>query len=132
MQPRRASSDDAINPYHPPKTCPGASFFPGDEWSEVQASLLARSLAYRRILLTGGVLAEVEYNGRGLGFETVTVDGKLVSRCGAPWTLAPQHRFTLGAGNKQVPALIEVRGVIRIRGFRLWVDDRLVYVEGTL
>ena len=79
----------------------------------------------------------MEYNGRGLGYETVLVNGEVALRQWyfdlRPWRwmmLAPHFAFHIPFGNVRVPATLDVRGDVSIRALRLYVAGVLVYSEG--
>lgn len=126
----KPTSGKAFNPYEPPQSLSPGVWLAREDGGDIQASLLSRGWVYRRILIIGPITAEVEYNGRGLGFETVRVDGEIVARQSSPWTLAPCLRFTISAGSRLVPARIDVRGVLTLGAFRLWIDETMVDSEG--
>ena len=76
--------------------------------------------------------ALVEYNGRWLR-ETVRVSGSVASRKWnlQPWpALLPHFDFNIPCGNRSLPAMLDVRGVVSITAFRLTVDSVVVYSEG--
>jgi hypothetical protein len=69
----------------------------------------------------------VEYDGRGLGYEDVSVDG-LVLRRRSWWWFVPRFEFKLGGH----PSVVEVRvwPWLSFRSLVLRVSDRVVYAEG--
>jgi hypothetical protein len=69
----------------------------------------------------------VEYDGRGFGYEQVTVDG-LVIRKSWYW-FVPRFEFKLGG----YPGSVEVRvwPWLLLRSLVLRVGDRVLYAEGT-
>jgi hypothetical protein len=71
----------------------------------------------------------VEYDGRGLGFEQVSVDGSVIRPTSWLW-FVPRFEFKLGGW----PCVIEVQvwPWLVLRSFTLRVGDRLVYAEGDI
>ena len=69
----------------------------------------------------------VEYNGRGLGYEQVSVDGAVI-RKGWYW-FVPRFDFKLGG----YPSVVEVRvwPWLLLRSLVVRVGDQVVYAEGT-
>src|SRR2546421_8846012 len=67
----------------------------------------------------------VEYNGRGMGHESVYVNGRLVARAGVWFWFVPRFEFQLGP----LPAALEVRvwPWLAFRSFTLTVAGRVVY-----
>jgi hypothetical protein len=68
----------------------------------------------------------VEYNGRGLGYEQVSVDGAVI-RKGWYW-FVPRFDFKLGG----YPSVVEVRvwPWLLLRSLVVRVGDQVVYAEG--
>src|SRR5438874_11715125 len=70
---------------------------------------------------------EIVYSGRGLGFESVYVNGRLAERGSALW-FVPLFVFPLGS---QLGAVeVRVWPWLTIRSFHLLVEDEEVYKEG--
>ncbi len=69
----------------------------------------------------------VEYDGRGFGYEQVSVDGLMVIRRSWYW-FVPRFEFKLGGR----PSIIEVRvwPWLLLRSLVLRVGDRVIYAEG--
>ena len=69
----------------------------------------------------------IEYNGRGIGFEQVTVDGLVIRRTCWYW-FVPSFEFKLGGR----PGVLEVRvwPWLGLRSLVLRVNDQVVYAEG--
>lgn len=67
------------------------------------------------------------YNGRGLGYESVSVNGKLMAGQVSRLWFAPEFSFRLGSR----PALIKVIVWLwmAIRSLELIVDDVSIYCE---
>lgn len=102
----------------------------------VEAALIHRGWCYRKVHLSGGIEAVVEYNGRGLGFETVRVNRRVVLRAAnwdwRPWGhLVPHLEFQIGDDTTQIRGTIDVRGsFLGVTAFRISIGERLVYSEG--
>ncbi len=127
---------DSENPYRSPASDglePSASRL--DKSAEWHARLTRRAWVYRRLQIAGRTDAVVEYNGRGFGYESVLVNGKTAARKWnwEIWTgsLMPRIDFELCCGQQRIPAFVEVRGILFLRAFRLYVDGTLVYTEGS-
>jgi hypothetical protein len=89
---------------------------------------LANLIGRRELRLTGGLTATVLYDGVGVGYETVYVDGTLAARPSNPslTDAVPRIPFLIGS----TPAEIEVGyGVMGFRHFRLWVGGELIFSE---
>jgi hypothetical protein len=84
------------------------------------------------VRLTGGVVGVVEYDGRGVGSETVRVDGWVVVRKGSFGGYCPRFDFTLPSTGGAVPACLEVRVSLwlAITALRLTVGETVVHAEG--
>jgi hypothetical protein len=69
----------------------------------------------------------VEYDGKGLGFEQVSVDGAVIRKTCWYW-FVPLFEFKLGGW----PGVVEVRiwPWLLLRSLVLRVGDRVVYAEG--
>ena len=69
----------------------------------------------------------VEYNGRGFGYEQVSVDGSVI-RERSWWWFVPGFEFKLGG----YPSVVEVRvwPWVLLRSLVLRVGDQVVYAEG--
>ena len=89
----------------------------------VRREWLLRTL---KVELPGGTHF-VEYDGAGLGYEQVSVDGNIVIRGSHRWYV-PRFEFELGGR----PAAVEVRvwPWFALRSFALLVNDHLIYAEG--
>jgi hypothetical protein len=90
---------------------------------------LKESSGLRRLLdvVTPEGFYFVEYNGSGMGYETVLVNGKVVCQPSSLLWFVPRFEFKLGRRR----AVIEVRvwPWLRISSFRLRIDGELVYEE---
>lgn len=111
------------------------------EVTRIGGKWLKRRLRVR--LTDGGRSAEhiVEYNGHGLGYETVCVDGMEVARHGdrnpfATRSMTHAYRFDLAGLEATVAVrawlLWELIPFSRPSMFYLKLGDRVVYLEGRL
>jgi len=118
------------NPYASPQTSDWRlnSAHPG-----LSGTLAKRSWAYRRIEIRGTHGCVIEYNGRGLGYETVLVNGQVAARVssgGLHFTTPIDFEIQVDA--TVLAARIEVKTafLLFLRAFRLSIDGYLVYCEG--
>jgi hypothetical protein len=90
---------------------------------------LKESSGLRRLLdvVTPEGVFFVEYNGSGMGYETVLVNGRVVCQPHSLLWFVPRFEFRLGRRS----AVIEVRvwPWLRMSSFRLRIDGELVYEE---
>src|SRR5690242_6273597 len=95
----------------------------------MQVTLLRSSWLKRTLrLVTHERTYEIVYSGRGLGFESVYVNGCLAERGSGFW-FVPLFVFPLG---NQIGAVeVRVWPWLTIRSFHLLVEDEEVYKEGT-
>jgi len=128
--------NDESNPYRSPSPSDGPPLLVSTNWDSLQVTVLKRSLAYRRLRITGAIEAIVQYNGRGFGWESVVVNDQLALR--APnmhlnpfSSLVPHLAFDILASGVRIPATIDVRGIVFLRAFRLSMGNRVVYSEGS-
>jgi hypothetical protein len=70
---------------------------------------------------------QVEYDGRGMGFECVRVQGEAVVSTRSRWWFVPRFDFRVGS----LPAFLEVRvwPWLSLRSVRLNIDGHTVYDE---
>jgi hypothetical protein len=96
----------------------------------MSAKLICRRWLYRlvEIVLPDGRHV-VEYNGKGIGYEQVMVDFRVIRAPSWYW-FVPRFDFEVGG----LPARLEVRvwPWLLLRSFVLRVGDEIVYAEGTL
>jgi hypothetical protein len=69
----------------------------------------------------------IEYDGRGIGYEQVSVDGAVNRKISWRWYV-PRFEFKVGGYS----GVVEVRvwPWLSLKSLVLWVGDRLVYAEG--
>jgi len=103
-----------------------------DPTESIQVKVEHRSWLRRVIRLSGAVDAVIDYNGRGMGFECVLVNGAVAAREVSEdgFHLAPLFQFCVPGGAEWVPAILEVNASFGLNGFRLRVGKRVVYSEG--
>ena len=132
-----------FNPYEPPQATaplqadPNRLFpvLPESRWGEIEVSVASfyRGWWKRRLVLTGSIEANIEYNPIGNG-ERVFVNGSLVARTsGWGWSIVQPHiDFHLEALGFAIPASIDVKASIfflRTYAFRLTVAGKSIYEE---
>lgn len=122
-------SDD--NPYRSPTADttrqPGVELGSGEQ---IEATLLDRSWAFRRIRLSGRIRAVVTYNGFNAR-EAVFVNGvRVAHKFNIGLRLVPHFDFELHAEALRLAAAIDVRGRVSVTAFRLTIDGQVVYSEG--
>jgi hypothetical protein len=120
----------AANPYASPQN---------SDWQLTQThpglsgTLAKRSWAYRRIEIQGTHSCVLEYNGRGLGYETVLLNGQVAARVsnGGLHFKTPID-FEIQSHATVLAARIEVKTafLLFLGAFRLSIDGYLVYCEG--
>ena len=96
----------------------------------MKAALEARAWLRRRLRVdTPDGPFVVEYSGRGIGSESVWINGTRIRGRGDGLWFAPLFEFPLGS----VPAAVEVRvwPWLAIRSFHLVVGGEVLYGEGT-
>lgn len=103
-------------------------FLPG-----ARATLVARGLLFRRIVVEAPLELTLEFNGRSL-FDQVIVNGRTVARRTSWWRITPRLDFTLSVGAKQIAGRVEVKvwPWLALRGFRVTLAELVVYAEGSL
>src|SRR5262245_31558436 len=70
----------------------------------------------------------VEYYGRGMGYESVLVDG-FTSRCETnTFWFVPKFNFRIG--RRRATIKIKVWPWMLMRSFEFWIDNELYYSEG--
>jgi len=78
------------------------------------------------VLMSDGVHV-VEYNGRPVGYEQVSVDRAIIRKLSL-WWFVPEFQFWVG-GHLGV-VVIRVWPWFSLRSVHLWIGDELVYAEG--
>lgn len=95
----------------------------------IQARLVKARPLRRVIRLSGAVEATVEYDGWGLGYETVTVNGELAVRVRSSEQFAHRLEFDLAAP-QIARAWLDVSTAMLKMSVRLTVAGRVVWSEG--
>jgi hypothetical protein len=128
VTPQRHPARDDLTPEPRPNTGPWAPP-PASSPGEVRAELAKARWLYRAIQVeTPEELFLVEYNGWGLGYETVSVNGQVVSReTGVLW-FAPRFKFFVG--NRPAVVRVRVWPWLTLRSLELFIDGWCVYAEG--
>ncbi|MBC8355541.1 MAG: hypothetical protein H8E66_26485 [Planctomycetes bacterium] len=89
---------------------------------------------YRRFELNGQSDAVIEYNGRGVGYETVFVNGVVAIRVSSPGiSFSTPIDFVVPMGaDSSAHARFEIRtrALLFLGAFRLFIDGYVVYSEG--
>jgi hypothetical protein len=132
-----------FNPYEPPQVTSPTETVPSVRPPvlpesrlheiEVRVALFDRGWWKRRLVLTGSIEANVEYDPVGAG-ERVFVNGSLVTQTsGMGWSFVQPHiDFHLEALGFAIPASVDVKASIffyRTCAFRLAVAGKTVYEE---
>jgi hypothetical protein len=94
----------------------------------VSVTLEEKSWLYRafEVVTTGGVY-RVTYNGRGLGYESVTVNEEVAARQVSVMWFVPEFCFSIGS--TQAIVKVKVWPWLAIRSFELIIDGESVYSE---
>jgi hypothetical protein len=120
-------NDNFDNPYRAPREASWPPAVPG----ALQASLVERAWLWRRFWVeTDSRVYDVIYNGRGLFYEEVLVDGHVMLRRLSWLWFVPHFEFQLD--RHQVAIDVRVWPWLKIRRFRLAIDRMAVYEEGLL
>lgn len=119
------------NPYASPRAVENESV---RVHPELFGTLTKKRWVYRRIELNGKSNAIIEYNSRGLGYETVFVNGEIAARVtGNQIEFATPIDFAVPSVAGTLAARIEIRTafLLFLGAFRLLIDGCVVYTEGT-
>jgi len=93
------------------------------------AELKSKSSLRRQILVqAAGERFLLGYNGWGLGYESVTVDGEVVERKGDRLWSVPTFHLAVGAADVRIE--VRVWPWLAIECFWVYVDGEVVYAEG--
>jgi len=128
VTPQRRPARDDLTAEPQPSTGPLAPP-PLAKPGEVRAELAKARWLYRAIQVeTPEELFLVVYNGWGLGYETVSVNGQVVNReTGVLW-FAP--RLTFYVGERLAVVRVRVWPWLTLRSLELLIDGWCVYAEG--
>lgn len=95
----------------------------------MDAMLRKKGLLYRCLEVnTGEGKFTVEYNGRGIGHETVFVNGEVASRPPSENWFVPRFKFKIGSADTVLT--VRVWPWLAIRSLKLIVEGETVYHEG--
>jgi len=94
----------------------------------ISAQLVNRGWLYRALeVRTPEAVYRVTYSGRGLGYESVSVNGKLVAAKASGIWFTPEFSFPLGS--RQALVKVSVWAWMAIRSFELVVDGVSIHSE---
>ena len=93
---------------------------------------LANLLEKRRLsrdlsVITPEGVFDVKYNGNGMGYEEVLVDGKTAKRTISIWWYVPRFEFNIG--NQTAVVNVGVSPLLKIKRFKLQINGETVYSE---
>lgn len=92
------------------------------------ANLIEKKWLWRSFhVVTGDGVFEVAYNGKGTGYEEVTVNGEIACRMQSLLWYEPQFDFKIGNANAQIN--VKVSALMQIISFNLIVGDAEIYSE---
>lgn len=99
----------------------------------VYVEVIRRGWLLRQIRLSGDISAVVEYSGRGMGYESVRVNGIPVAESASFAWFTPRFDFELETPHGKLPTALEVRVApwLDISGLQVAVAGVLVYAEGS-
>jgi len=118
------------NPYASPRAIENE---PVRVHPELFGTLTRKRWIYRRIELNGKSNAIIEYNGRGVGYETVFVNGEIAARVtGNQIEFTTPIDFAVPSPSGTLAARIEIKTafLLFLGAFRLLIDGHVVYIEG--
>jgi hypothetical protein len=97
-----------------------------------EATLVARGWLYRKIELAAPLNVTIEYNGRTIGWESVSVNGRVAVRSISVFWFSPHFEFTISSDCGDFDAALEVSVALwfTLSEFVLSVAGREVYREG--
>ncbi len=94
----------------------------------VLANLLEKERLTRSLsVITHEGVFDVVYDGNGLGYEQVLVDGETAKRTISIWWYVPKFEFNIG--NQNAVVKVCVSPFLKISRFSLMVGDETVYSE---
>lgn len=92
------------------------------------ANLIEKKWLWRSFhVVTADGVFEVIYNGKGTGFEEVTVNGEIACRMPSLLWYVPKFDFVIGSSNAQIN--VKVSPLLQISSFNLIVGDTELYSE---
>ena len=94
----------------------------------MDVTLLHRARLLRRVSIHAETSAfELEYNGKGFGYESVRIDGETKIRSFSLFWFVPHFEFSHDGHSIEVD--VKVWPWLKIKGFRIHVDGHLLYSE---
>jgi len=91
------------------------------------AKLIAKRLLYRKFhVLSPNGSFEVVYNGGGMGYEEILVNGAIASRRSNLW-FVPEFEFKIGNASAKITVSVWVW--LRFRSFNFEIEGESVYSE---
>jgi hypothetical protein len=128
VTPQRRTARDDLTPEPRPITGPWVPP-PAASPGEVRAELAKARWLYRAIQVeTPEESFLFEYNGWGLGYETVSVNGQAASRETGVFWFAPRFKFFVG--DRLAVVRVRVWPWLTLRSLELFIDGWCVYAEG--
>ena len=94
----------------------------------IVANLIEKKWLYRKInIISSEGVFEIVYDGKGMGYEEVRVDGETAIRTISYMWYVPNFDFLVGT--KPAKIKVSVWLWLQIRTFELEVDNQTVYLE---
>ncbi len=92
------------------------------------ANLIEKKWLWRSFhVVTNDGVFEVVYNGKGTGYEEVTVNGEVACRLPSLVWYVPKFDFNIGGANAQIN--VKVSSLLQINSFSLSVGETEIYSE---
>lgn len=92
------------------------------------ANLIEKKWLWRTLhVVTDEGIFEVVYNGKGVGFEEILVEGKTANRTTSWLWYVPKFNFNLGNSEAQIK--VKVSPLLQISSFDLTIAGKTVYSE---
>ena len=94
----------------------------------IVANLIVKNWLYRKInVITSEGVFEIVYDGNGLGYEEVLVDGEIATRINSYLWYVPKFEFFVGSLRAKITVSVWVW--LQIRSFAIEIDNETVYSE---
>jgi hypothetical protein len=99
--------------------------------AEHVGTLIDRALLYRKVKLPSPIDATIEYYGRGLGYESILIDGRLAIRKTSWLWFVPHFDFVVATKSGDLAGSIDVRVApwLMISRFQITIEGKVVYAE---
>ncbi len=92
------------------------------------ANLIEKKWLWRNFhVVNANCVYEVAYNGKGTGYEEITIDGEVACRIQSLMWYAPKFDFVIGDANAQIN--VKVSPLLQISSFDLIIDGTEIYSE---